>query len=153
MKNSLLALTLALAPTLAGAVNFSGVWTGTGTMTQASPFLGNKSSPCSLVEVALEHLPNKLTIQHYHAICGTTDSDWGPSSMEIRGEKTFENDTETGTLIGDTLKTIANDGGVEYAFNLRLKAVPDGQRPVLETYYGVRNMAGAIVIEGNLEPK
>jgi len=148
-----LSVTLALSALSAGAVNFSGSWVGTGTMTEKNPYTGNKSSPCSIVEVVLDHKPDGLTIQHYRGLCGQLDSDWGPSSMEIRGEKTFEEGEETGTLIGDTLKTISSSGGVQYAFNLSLRDVPAGTTPTLETYYGVRSMMGTIVIEGNLQPK
>jgi hypothetical protein len=152
---------LALLASLVSTVtNFSGDWTGTGQMTQRSPILGNQVSACSLIEVKLEHLTDQLTIQRYHAVCGKLDSDWGPHPMEIRGTQVFEDGEETGTLEGDTLKTLQTDGGTQYAFNLRLKAPAasgvvsaEGQAPQLETYYGVRSGVGAIVIEGILQAK
>src|SRR5262245_35883502 len=65
------------------ATNFSGHWQGEGTLTQKGFLVPPQSSPCAKVELQLEHLPEKLTIAHYHAICGIIDSEWGPSVMEI----------------------------------------------------------------------
>ncbi len=152
IQNLWLAIVLGFGMSQAHAVDFSGHWTGSGTMTQKDPFTGAHTSPCSLVDIQLEHLTDSLTIRHYHAICGQIDSDWGPSKMEIRGTKVYEGDEETGTLEGDTLLTDESGSGTDYAFNLRLKTPEAGKTPVLESYYGVRNAVGVIVIEGNLQP-
>jgi len=133
------------------AVDFSGRWSGTGQVTTVSPFVGNKTYPCSKIEIHIEHRPEQVTVGKYNAVCEFVGgSDWGPYNFEIRGEKVFEDGEETGTLIGDTMKTLQASGGVQYAFNLRLKEVVSGQEPILESYYGTRNMMGTIVIEGNL---
>jgi hypothetical protein len=138
-------LVLGLAPWATWAADFTGHWSGSGIMTQKSLYGSPSTAPCSRIEITLEHISDRLTIERYHAVCGQIDSDWGPHSLEIRGTEIFEEGERTGTLEGDLLKTLSSSGGVEYAFNLRLKAEK------LETYYGVRNMAGAIVIEGSLD--
>lgn len=132
-------------------VNFSGHWSGPGTLTMKNPFTGTETSPCSKIEITIEQLPTQLTIQRYNAQCEKMGSDWGPNIMEIRDDKIFEDDEETGTLIGNILKTLQYSGSVAYAFNLLLKDVSETEpAPVLESYYGVKNMMGTIVIEGNL---
>lgn len=133
--------------------NFSGHWSGSGTLTMKNPFTGSETSPCSKIEITIEQLPTQLTVQRYNAQCEKLGSDWGPHVMEIRDEKIFEDDEETGTLIGNLLKTLQYSGGVAYAFNMLLKDANETQAtPVLESYYGVKNMVGTIVIEGNLTP-
>ena len=155
MKKTVSILSLScLISASAFAVDFTGHWTGTGQMTQKQTFGGGAptSSPCSKVDVTVEHIPEKsVNVKRYHAICGQMDSDWGPYTFEIRGEKIFVDGEETGTLTGDTMKCLQASGGVQYAFNLRLKTPPTNQPPVLETYYGVHNMMGTIVIEGSLK--
>ena len=130
------------------AVDFSGHWTGSGQITQRS-LTGTDTKPCSLVDLSITQTPSKITLKRYHAICGLLDSDWGPDVMDIRGDKIFEYGEETGTLQGNLLKTLSSDGGVQYAFNLRLSS-EIGKTPILESYYGVNNMTGTIVIEGKL---
>ena len=148
MKHAL-ALATALTSLPAFAVDFTGHWVGTGTMFQKG-LTGTTQSPCSKVEVIVEHLPNKLTVQKYNAVCGIMNPEWGPYPFEIRGTKVFEDGEETGTLEGNLLKTLQASGGVQYAFNLRLQDPPAGQAPVMETYYGVRNLVGTIVIEASI---
>ena len=150
MKLFTLAGTLLLAATPALAVDFTGHWVGPGQITQVD-FAGRRTAPCSRVEIILEHLPAQLTIERYHAICQTMEPKWGPFDMEIRDGKIYEDGEETGTLEGDTLRTLSQDGSIQYAFNLRLKEVAPGEKPTLESYYGVRSGMGTIVIEANLK--
>ncbi len=145
-----MALSLGLA-NAAYAVDFSGHWVGSGQIIEVVPFVGTKTSPCARIEISIEHLTEKLTTKHYKADCGFVGPDWGPNVMEIRGTEVFEDDEKTGTLIDDTLLTLDASGGVQYAYNLRLKKPAEGQPEVLESYYGVKSMAGTIVIEGGLK--
>ena len=144
-------LSFAFADT-ASTVDFTGHWSATsGTMTMVDPYTGTKTSPCSLVDITLKQDTSRITIQRYHAICGLLDSDWGPHDLDIKDGKIFEDDEETGTLEGNILKTLQYDSGVAYAFNLLMKATSGtDSTPILESYYGVKNLVGTIVIEGNL---
>ncbi len=139
------------ASTLAG--NFTGTWQGTGDVFFSGPFTPTSSSPCTLIEIKLEHLEGtSLNVRNYHAICGTLDSEWGPIPMGIQGTDVFEQDERTGTLVDDTLLTLTSDGGVKYAFNLKLFPATATEPLKLQSYYGVQNLVGTIVIEGFLHP-
>ena len=82
--------------------------------------------------------------------------------MTIKKGKVYKEEDEIGELTGNLLRTLDTSGGVQYAFNLKL--IPGATvtppfdapsatiPPTLETYYGVKSMMGAIVIEGNLKP-
>ncbi len=136
---------------VASAVDFSGQWEGEGTMTQVGLGVPKKTVPCKSVQMIIEHIPKLMTMQRYKANCGTIQPDWGPNRMEIRGTKIFEDDEETGSLEGNLLKTLTSDGGVQYAFNLRLNPAQPKKPETLDSYYGVRNRVGTIVIEGSLK--
>jgi hypothetical protein len=133
-----------------GASHFGGHWTGAGRIISHNTFFGTTQGPCSLIDITIEHLPARLTIARYHAICDNLSPDWGPSVMEIREGNIFEDGEQTGTFDGDILKTLQRSGAVQYAFNLRIAPQSPADAPVLESYYGVRNAAGSMVIEGNL---
>ncbi len=150
MKRFVLALTLLFPGASAFAVNFTGHWRGSGQVTE-SGWTGNRSGPCGQIEIRIEHVASALTVQSYKATCGLMQPDWGPVPMEIRGTRVFEGETETGTLVDNLLRTLSADGGVQYAFNLRLNG-EGGPAPTLDAYYGVRNLVGTIVIEGTLSP-
>jgi len=132
-------------PTHAGAVDFNGLWKGTGTSTDSR----GSATNCANVLVELEHTATTLVIKHYDATCGFLSPEWGPYPMQIDGSKVLISDdgeiSEVGTLEGNLLRTMLPPN---YAFNLRITG--EGKDAVLETYYGVRSAFGAIVIEGAL---
>ncbi|NDD92205.1 hypothetical protein EBZ37_08980 [bacterium] len=81
------------------------------------------------------------------------DSDWGPIELEIRESKLWNPEEPTeqvGSIEGNILRTLFS-GGAAYAFNLRLNPpASPSHEPTLDSYYGVKNVFGTIVIEGQL---
>jgi len=138
----------------ASAGDFTGQWTGTGTMTTRTMGTGTPptTTDCGSIEIDIDQQPDHITIQKYSASCGYTSSDWGPDVMTINNGKISEDGEEDGTFDGTTLLTNQPDMDVIYAFNLKLIVGSDG-KPVLESYYGVKNYIGASVIEANLTKK
>ena len=130
----------------AGPVNFSGHWKGAGLMSDTK---GNKT-PCSEVEIVIRQTPDSMKIELYNAQCGQLNSNWGPYVMGLKNGKVFEEDEQIGEIQGNIMKTLSGSS-VQYAFNLRLNEASKTP-PTLDSYYGVRNALGAIVIEGNLKP-
>lgn len=147
-----LILTACLISTPAFAVaNFSGHWfTNTGKL---SSTVGLKAD-CTRIEITIEQKEGSLLTKDYRADCGTYGPHWGPAEEIIKGGKVFEgegeDEEEVGTISGDTLITVSHSGGVAYAYNLKLHPNPDGTA-TLQSYYGVKNAVGTIVIEGNLQ--
>lgn len=136
----------------AETANFSGCWKGTGKLIRHSNFTGNEESPCSLIDISIAQTPTEYKTERYHAICGMMDSDWGPDIMEIKdGSKLIQWGDEVGSINENILKSSVPDGGVVYAFNLRLNNAGSAA-PTLDTYYGTQSMIGAMVIEGKLQP-
>jgi len=137
--------------------NFSGNWSGTGQMIQKNPWTGNKTDACSKISIKIVQTSDRLTMQKYDAVCGIVSPDWGPMILEIRGNKLFElyedeDPLEVGSIEGNILKTLFQEG-TNYAFNLRLNPPASATaKPTLDTYYGVQNGMGTIVIEGRLDP-
>ena len=136
--------------------NFSGNWVGLGVITQKSPWTGKKTEPCRSVEIKITQTEALLRIERYRGHCGLLDSDWGPIELEIRDSKLWNPEEPTeqvGSIEGNILRTLFS-GGAAYAFNLRLNPSAAGsQQPTLDSYYGVQNVFGTIVIEGQLLPK
>jgi hypothetical protein len=130
----------------ASPVNFSGHWKGPGIMSDTK---GNKT-PCSEIEIVIRQTPDSMKIELYNAQCGQLNSNWGPYLMSLKNGKVFEDDEQIGEIQGNIMKTLSGSS-VQYAFNLRLNESPK-TTPTLDSYYGVRNALGAIVIEGNLKP-
>ena len=137
----------------AGPVNFSGHWKGAGLMSDTQ---GNKT-PCSEIEIVIRQTPDSMKIELYNAQCGQLNSNWGPYVMGLKNGKVFdgEDDEQIGEIRGNIMKTLSGSS-IQYAFNLRLNEAPLNKEPktapTLDSYYGVRNALGAIVIEGNLKP-
>ncbi|MEO5667004.1 MAG: hypothetical protein ABIR96_02985 [Bdellovibrionota bacterium] len=137
--------------------DFTGHWAGTGQMIQRNPWTGNKTEPCSKIDITIVQVSDRFTMQHYDATCGMIAPDWGPMKLEIHGSKLVEHfegeePEEVGGIEGNVLKTIFHESAT-YAFNLRLNApVAPSTAPTLDSYYGVQNGAGTIVIEGRLDP-
>jgi hypothetical protein len=154
MKNTLFALTLMSSmfglSAFAQVADFSGHWVGTGTMYEKPLLIGNPTQmACSKIEVWMDQSAGNLTTRRYLATCGVVSPDWGPSHMKIAtdGKVTdSDEDEEIGTLKNDTLITVDDSSGtVTYAFNLKVSGSA-GER-ALQSYYGVRNGMGSIVIE------
>lgn len=163
MKKILLALSLIAGSTQAPTAfaeeltNFSGHWKGVGQMIQRSPWTGNKTEACSSIEIKIVQVSDRFTMQHYDATCGYISPDWGPMNLEIHGTKLVErfedeDPIKVGSIEGNILRTMFHESAT-YAFNLRLNPpASSGQSPTLDSYYGVQNGMGTIVIEGQLSP-
>lgn len=134
-------------------VNFSGSWGGTGQMVSKSPWTGNKTEACRSIEIRIKQSADTLSIERYRGVCGMLDSDWGPLTMQLRDSKLWdpeEPDHQVGVIEGNILKATFS-GGAAYAFNIRLNPpASQGAKPTLDSYYGVQNAFGTIVIEGRL---
>lgn len=127
--------------------DFSGHWLATSG--KISSNIGLKGT-CSKVEIIIEQTPDNLHTEKYSAKCSLFDSDWGPIDQTIRNGKVFEGDEEVGTITEDTFKTMAPDGNVSYAYNMKLIRNADGSFS-MDSYYGTGNGFGAIVIEATLQ--
>ncbi len=155
---SLVASTLQIRSALAEELtNFTGHWKGSGQMIQRSPWTGNKTEACSSIEIKIVQVTDRFTMQHYDATCGLLSPDWGPMNLEIHGTKLVErfedeDPIEVGSIEGNILRTTFHESAT-YAFNLRLNPpAASGKDPTLDSYYGVQNAMGTIVIEGRLDP-
>ncbi len=107
-------------------VDFNGHWkSSTGMMTTSK----DQKTPCTNIEIVMKQEEGEIVFNVDHE--------------------------EIGTLKGDTLITSEAIGGAVYAFNLKSKIENENENenenPVLQSYYGTKNLLGAIVIEGNLE--
>ena len=131
----------------ANTANFSGHWLAT--TGKLSSTVGFKAD-CTHVEIIIEQNETSLVTKLYKADCGMYSPSWGPVTQTIHEGKVFEGEDEVGTISSDTLMTLSRSGTAEYAYNLKLIQGADG-KPVMETYYGARTSAGAMVVEGNLE--
>jgi hypothetical protein len=154
MKNTLLALTLMSSmfglSAFAQVADFSGHWVGTGTIYEKPLLVGDtQQSTCSKIELWMEQGAGTLTTKRYLATCGWISPDSGPNHMKIANDgkvTDMDEDEEIGTLKNDTLITIDDSSGtVTYAFNLKVSGSA-GERS-LQSYYGVRNGMGSVVIE------
>jgi hypothetical protein len=139
---------LLLTPAIAFGSDLTGHWIAS--VGKVSSNVGLNSN-CTKVEIEIEQRPGTLTVKRYHSDCGLYGSTWGPDVMTVKPDgKVFEGEDEVGTFSGNTLMTISHDGGVDYAFNLKLIQAADGSE-TLESYYGVHNGTGAIVTEADLK--
>jgi hypothetical protein len=138
-------LTLLSSSPAWAVADFSGRW-----IAASGKVSGVVKGSCSKVEIEIEQKEGVLLTKIYDAACGLYGSSWGPVEQTIRDGKVFEGEEEVGTISEDTLLTTSRDGNVSYAYNLRLRPNPDGSLS-LDTYYGVQNGAGAIVIEASLK--
>jgi hypothetical protein len=131
--------------------DFSGHWLAT--TGKLSSTVGLKAD-CTKIEIVVEQRADALVTKQYRADCGTYGPHWGPVTQTIKNGKVFEgedeDETEVGTITDDTLITVSNSGGVAYAYNMKLHPKADGS-VTLQSYYGVKNAVGTIVIEGDLQ--
>jgi len=146
LTSFLLTFTNAASANAEGIANFSGHWIAS--VGKVSSNVG-LSSNCSRVEIIIEQSDTAILIKKYNAECAMFGSSWGPVSMEIKGTKVFENGEEVGHISADTLITISQEPSAAYAFNLKLISDASG-KPIMESYYGVKNGVGAIATEANL---
>jgi hypothetical protein len=147
MSPILLAALLSL-PALASApvADFSGHWAATeGKVSSPIPGL---SGDCTRLELVIEQDAARIETKKYSAACALFSSDWGPVAQTIRDGKVYEGDKQVGTIDATTMITVAQDGNVAYAYNLRLGA--DAEGAYLDTYYGTKNAVGSVVIEARL---
>ena len=124
--------------------DFSGTWVGLGSVTSTFGVKGK----CSSLEIEIQQTPNELRVNRYHAACDLLDTDWGPSSQQIRDGKLYESGEEVGSIYGTSAVSSAADSGVLYILNL--KKVSDTE---LNVTYGTQNFVGTITIEGPLHRK
>jgi len=127
--------------------DFTGHWRATNG--KVSSTIGITAN-CSRVEITIRQTATALLTEKYESDCGLYGSNWGPVKEDLHGSQVSEQGTVVGSISDTTLKTVSQDGGINYAYNLRLIAGPNGQ-PQMESYYGTQNGAGAIVIEATLE--
>jgi hypothetical protein len=150
MRAFLVVATLSLASFAAQAAqplyNLSGRWKGAGTTTDSR----GTSQPCGNIEIVIEQTDKKFDIVSYKAACSWLQPDWGPWKTEIEGTKLMEDGEQVGEFTDDILK-MWTGGGASYAMNFRYIPSGDDGTPTLRSYYGVRNLVGAIVIEGDLK--
>lgn len=129
---------------------FVGHWVLKGGEIQAKS-LGMPSGeplPCSLIDMHISLTPQTLTIDSYHAVCGSINSKWGPYPMELRGQTVYTDGAVAGTFDGQKLD-VRLTGGYYLKFELK-PGVNAGDPPILDTLYGVTNIVNSLEISGAL---
>ncbi|MEI8346397.1 MAG: hypothetical protein WCG27_02950 [Pseudomonadota bacterium] len=129
------------------AADLSGTWQGPGEVT----FSFGKKMPCSKITIRINHGPHQLMVSSYQARCGLLQPDWGPRPFDLADGKVYEDGEQIGTFDGHLFKTLATATGVQYAFNFKVNDDQNGNPETLQTYYGTRNLSGAVVVEGVLK--
>ncbi|MGZ3725759.1 MAG: hypothetical protein ACXWPX_08180 [Pseudobdellovibrio sp.] len=123
--------------------NFSGHWIANEGKVSSTVGLNSK---CSKVEIEIEQTATEILTKVYDAQCDMFGSKWGPIHQQIKDGKVYEQGEEVGTISGDTLITVSQSGSYQYAYNLKIATLPNGQK-TLQSYYGTKGGVGAIVIE------
>ncbi len=118
----------------------------------------NQVEDCSSIEIKFSEKINEedksteLDVDRYNAKCKNIGSEWGPLKFKIKNGVVINDGEEVGTFDGEIFKTLMPDGNAQYAFNFRI--VKENDKVVkINSYYGVKNMLGATVIEGELLKK
>ena len=129
---------------LASVADFTGTWVGKATITST---FGVKGS-CSSLEIDIRQTATAIVVTRYHAACDLMDTDWGPSTMQIKGGKLIEDGEEVGSIDESTMVSNAADSGVLYILNL--KKISDTE---IDSTYGTKNAVGTISVDGPLKRK